>query len=116
MALKGELMASGMSAAEANKLGLDTFTAVTQAGSNQATALALTSNCVNVTAGTGGVIITQSHAMHAIANNSGANCIVYPPVGGTINGGTLNAGFTLSNGKTLLVFTAGTNYLANMSA
>lgn len=116
MALKGELMAAGMPAGQANKLGLDTFTAVTQTGSNQATALTLTSNCINVTAGTGGVIMSQTHAMHAIANNSGANCIVYPPVGGTINGGTLNAGFTLTTGKTLLVFTAGTNYLANMSA
>lgn len=116
MALKGELMAGGMPAAQAGRLGLDTLATVTQAGNSQATALSLTSNCVNVTAGTGGVIITQSHAMHCIANNSGANCIVYPPVGGTINGGTLNAGFTLTTGKTLIVFTAGTNYIANMSA
>jgi hypothetical protein len=116
MALKGELMASGMPSGQANRLGLDTFTVVTQVGSSQATALSLTSNCVNVTAGTGGVIITQTHAMHCIANNSGANCVVYPPLGGAINGGTVNAGFTLTTGKTLIVFSAGLNFIANMSA
>ncbi len=116
MALKSELMASSMSAAEANKLGLDPMATVTQLGSTQATALVLAANCVNVTAGTGGILLQSSQGMYYIANNAGANCIVYPPIGGTINGGTLNAGFTLTTGKTLIVFSAGLNYLANMSA
>lgn len=117
MALKSELMARGIAAGPAGALGLDALATLTALGSNQAGAAPLVSNCTNVNAGSGaGVIISQTHAMHAIINSSGGNVTLYPPVGSSINGGTVNAGFTLTTGKTCLVFTAGTNFIANLSA
>lgn len=116
MALKGDLMASSLPAQAANKLGFDALTAFAAAGASQTTATTLTSNCANVSSGSGGVIIGQPDGINVIVNTSGGAVNVYPPVGGTINGGTLNAAFSLTNNKTLIVFSAGLNYIANMSA
>lgn len=119
MALKSELMASGMSGAEANRLGLDGLATLTATGASQGAAAPLLSNFTNVNAGSGaGVILSQSHAMHCIINTTGGNVLIYPPVGGTINPSILaqNAAFTLTTGKTALIITGGTNFFANMSA
>lgn len=116
MALKSDFMALGIAAAVAAKLGFDPLTVFAAAGSSQATATTLTANNSNITSGTGGVIIGLPNETNLIMNNSGSNITVYPPVGGTINGGTLNAGFTLTSAKSLRIDAAGTNYIANMSA
>jgi|SRR6185312_6391187 len=117
MALKTELMARGIPAGPAGQLGLDALATLTAVGNSQATAAALVSNCTNINAGSGdGVIISQVHAVHALINSSGGNVTLYPPVGSSINGGAANAGFTLTTGKTTLVFEAGTNYIAVQSA
>lgn len=118
MALKSELMAASMPPALASKVGYDPMATVAAAGSSQATATSLTANCSNVTSGSGGVILGPSEVRDPvlIVNNSGGTVSVYPPVGGTINGGTLNAAFSLTNGKALSINAVGTNYIANMSA
>ena len=116
MALKSELMARGIPAGPAGQLGLDGLATLSAAGSGQSSAAPLVSNCTNVNAGTGGVIISQTHAMHAIINSSGSSITLYPPVGSSINGQSANAGFTITNGKTCLVFEAGPNFIANLSA
>ena len=116
MALKSELMASSLPAAAAGRLGFDTITNVVPAGNSQATATAMPSNFVNLTTGTGGVIISQTQAMHLIINNSGANITIYPPVGSFINNGTVNAGFVLNSTLRATVFTAGNQFFVNLSA
>lgn len=116
MALKSDLMQSGVAAQLANKLGSDPLTTFAAAGNSQTTATTLSANTANITSGSGGVIIGHVDEINLIVNNSGGAVNVYPPVGGTINGGTLNAAFSLTNGKALIVFPAGTNFIANMSA
>ena len=116
MALKGDLMAASLPPSAASKLGFDPLTTVAAAGSSQASATVLAANCTNITSGTGGVIIGLPEEIQLIMNNSGSSISLYPPVGGTINGGTVNAAYSLTNGKATTVFPAGTNFIANQSA
>src|SRR6185437_2558533 len=117
MALKQELMASSLPWQAANKIGLDALTAFAAAGSTQATATALTSNCFNVSSGSGGgVILPANTEMFFGINSSGGNVTLYPPIGSSINGGAVNSGFTMTTGKTVFGIPAGTNILVNMSA
>ena len=117
MALKQELMASSLPAAAASKLGVDTLTSITPAGSTQGTATALSSNFVTLaTASAGGVIISQTHAMHMIINASGNTQTIYPPVGSAMNNGTVNAGVTLANSARMLIMSAGTQFFTITSA
>jgi len=117
MALKQELMASSLPWQAANKLGLDTLTAFAAAGSGQSTATALTSNCFNVSSGSGGgVILPANTELFVGVNSSGGNVTLYPPVGSAINGGSVNAGFTMTTGKAVFGIPAGTNIIVNMSA
>ena len=118
MALKGELMASSLPAAAANKLGFDAQATVSAAGTTQGTATTLVSNFSNVTtaAANSGVIIGRANEINVVINN-GANPVkVYPPSGHAINGGSANAAFTVTNGKAAIFYPAGTNWCANMSA
>lgn len=120
MALKQELMASSLPAAAAGKLGYDApATAVAAAGSTQAGATPLTSNFSIVTSGgAGGVIITETKAptIVIVASGAGGNITVYPPVGGSINGGTANAGFVVATSKQAIFIPAGLNWVAILSA
>lgn len=113
-------MAASAPSALASKIGFDTPAAtVAAAGSSQATATSLTSNFSIVTSGgAGGVIITEKHAPTAVAVASGAGgtITVYPPVGGTINSGSANAGFAVAVGKQALFIPAGLNWIAILSA
>ena len=79
-------------------------TGLTAAGTTQTTALALTAdvNSVGTTALSSGVILpaTASQSDTVVVFNGGANALeVYPPVGGTINGGATNAGVSLATLK-----------------
>lgn len=120
MALKAELMATGMPATQASKIGFDTPAgAVAAAGSTQGGATALVSNFSVVTSGgAGGVIITEKFAPCAVAVASGAGgtITVYPPVGGTINNLAANAGFAVAVNKQALFIPAGLNWIAILSA
>ena len=117
MALKSELMAAGMPVGQASKIGFDTPNiTVAAAGANQAAATPLVSNFAIIASGSGGVIINERHSMTCVFNNSGGAVNVYPPVGSSINAGAANAAFSLSNGKSALIVSAGTNFMLNMSA
>lgn len=118
MATKAELMAVGMPASQANRLGYDTFTAVTSAGSTQLTATVAAGNASKVTCAIGGSgMRLNSSEQQGLVYNIGPQVLtVYPIVGGTINGLAINAGIQLAAGKSATLFADGLNTIANISA
>lgn len=92
-------------------------------GSTQATALLLPSdvNVVITTAASTGVILAANPAPgdEIVVANLGANALlVYPPLGGTIQGGSTNAGFSVAAGKSakFVARTGSLNFIALLSA
>lgn len=77
--------------------------ALTATGTNQATALALTSDwneVTNVAAGSGVLLQALQAGQSQIVFNQGAHPLnVYPPPGGTINALAVNAPFALAAGS-----------------
>lgn len=116
MAQKQELMASGLPYEASKQLGFDSLTTVAAAGSGQTSATLPPSNCINVTSGSGGVIMPADTAFFMGVNNSGGTITLYPPVGSAINGGSANAGFSWTNAKMVLAIPVGLNILVNLSA
>lgn len=114
MPLKSELMASGMSAAEASKLGLDPVAAFTAAGTTQATATVLSGNVANVTTSAigAGVMVGFSREKNVVFN-AGPNVLtIYPPVGSTILGQAVNVGIQLAPSQTAILEGDGTTLVA----
>lgn len=107
MTIKANVTGTGNSAASANAIVGGVITTIASAGSNAATATLLPrATNIFITTGTGGVIIppgtgtTQGLAAGdtiRVINQSGANCIVYPPTGGTINAAS---SLTVANNQT----------------
>jgi hypothetical protein len=117
MPTKAELMATGLPAATAAKLGLDTLTAFTAAGTTQGTATLLTANFANVTNNTinGGVILGAPFETTMIYNSGPNTLLIYPPVGGTFVGLSQNAGFTLATANSVIINGDGINFIAVLS-
>lgn len=107
MALKSDLMATGMPAAQAKRLGFDPAATFAAAGSGQSSATTLTSNHAIVSSGSGGVIMADAEQMYFVQNGLGGNLTVYPPVGGTFTGESQNAGLTVPTGKSVWIDPAG---------
>lgn len=107
MALKSELMAMGMPASLAKRIGFDAAVNFAAAGSGQTTATVLTSNHAIVNSGSGGVIMGDAEQMFYVQNALGGNLTVYPPVGGTFTGQSQNAGLTVPTTKSLWIEPAG---------
>ena len=111
-----EMSSSGLSALAAQAvLGSRSLT-VTAAGTTQATATAM-SSALNVittcTEAAGGVLLPVNDLGDSIrvVNATSANCRVYPPSGGALNGGTANIPFTLgANSAADFVQTGTANY------
>lgn len=79
-------------------------TGLAASGSSQATALPLTNNAFHefttVGSSTGAILPSGTPPSEVAIFNNGANTLtIYPPVGGTIDGGTANASISLSNGS-----------------
>ena len=123
------IMSTGQSAQAALSIsGLiaDNLTAI---GANQAGALLVTGDnnvFTTVAAGTGAILPATATVSQGVQPgdevqiaNLGANPLsVYPPIGGTIQGGAANAAYAVPVGKTA-VFTArpgGTSWIALLSA
>ena len=109
MPITSRLTAQGFTTDWAQAIIGDASTGLTAAGTNQATAYAIVSpfsQFSTVAASTGAILPAQCLANDSVAAyNAGANTLtVYPPVGGTINGGSVNAGVSVST-KTLTRFT-----------
>jgi len=118
MPLKSELMSSGLTALQANLLAQDPASAaLTATGTTQGTALALTSNfSVFGTVGSNTGAILGAPGMYLIVNGGANPLLLYPPVGGNINGGTVNASFSVTNAKSAIAISNGLTWFVNLSA
>jgi hypothetical protein len=100
-------MAMGMPWELARVLGFDPPTTFTAAGSSsQANATLLTANHAIVTTTTTnqGVIIGDAQQMWYVQNSVGGNTVnVYPPVGGTFSGLSLNAAIAVPSAKAIFI-------------
>lgn len=118
MSTPAELMAAGLPALQANSLGSDTATGVVAAGSSSQTAatkLSVAFNEIATAASNSGVMLTPFSDFHLIFNGGANAVLVYPPVGGFMNG-SLNASFSVGNGKSGFFFRAGNRYIGHLSA
>lgn len=93
----------GMSATARTSLGGTVAKAQTSVGTTQATALKIGSDhtqFTTVAASSGAVLPAPNAGEWRSVFNGGANALtVYPNVGGTINGGSVNAGVSVAAGK-----------------
>jgi len=99
----------------------DVATSLTASTTTQATATAITADVSVFTtvASTGAVILPSGGAADIlIMNNQATNAlIVFPPIGGTINGGSANASYSQAVSKCACYVTAdGLNWYAMTSA
>lgn len=115
MALRSVLMAVGMPAPMATKFGYDPVQAVTAAGTTQATAQALNTNCASVTTSAinAGVIINQPNDDNYIINAGPNTLTVYPPVGSNFQALAANVGLQVAVGDALMTKGCGTTLLAS---
>jgi hypothetical protein len=99
----------------------DVATALTASTTTQATATAITADISVFTtvASTGAVILPSGGAADILIMNGQATnaLIVFPPIGGTINGGSANASYSQAVSKCARYVTAdGLNWYAMTSA
>jgi len=91
---------AGLSAVTAKAITGTTANALTATGSTQAGALPLpadTCKFTTVGSGTGALIPPSNPGDAGTVYNGGANALLlYPPVGGTINGLSANAGYSIA--------------------
>lgn len=121
MTAKSELMASGLVANLANKLGQDgPSTGLTATGTNQAGALALTAtmNVFSTVAASSGCLLPNAEGKDVIiVVNNGANTLsVYPSGTQTINGGSASAAISVPAGKSAFLIGNGIVWGAVISA
>lgn len=122
MAFGQSLMAFGLSPFTTSAILGDVANGLTAVGTTQANALALSAvNSIITTAaaGTGVRLMPTGTSDDVWVVNLGANALlVYPVVGGSIQGGAANASFSIPAGKTAM-FTArdaSGNMFVNLSA
>jgi hypothetical protein len=112
MTIKANLTGSGIAPLAAIGIaGGNISNTLTAAGTNQATALVLTSlndiHVITTAAASTGAILpsTLSIGDQMVVVNGGANSItLFPPVGGKLNNGTANAGLAVAANKAAHVF------------
>lgn len=107
-----KMVRAGMWTEQAQAVAGGVNTGLTAAGTTQATALALVedNNFVGTTAAGTGVILQSNlkKGDRIYVFNGGANALlVYPPVGGTIDGAAANAGLSLATLKGAMFICAG---------
>ena len=98
MSLQQRITTSGLSAVNAQAIQGTVANGLTALGSTQATALQLTADVnyfTTVGAGTGCILPAMNAGDTVDVYNKGANALlIYPPVGGAINGLGTNAGYS----------------------
>lgn len=124
MSLTKELVSMGLHGSTAAAIGGSVATGLSGAGATQATATPITAvtsvfSTVALSQGAilpGGVQIGDE----LFVRNGGANALaVYPPVGGTINGGAANAAFSVTAAKGAVfkcLGNSGLDFIAILSA
>lgn len=101
MALKKELVGSGVWGGTADAVNGSVATGLTSAGTAYTDCLRLTAavNVLGTVGASSGVGLPNGATTgdHVYVRNGGASALaVYPPVGGTINGGSANAAVSLA--------------------
>ena len=112
-----ELMAGGMPATLANRLGSDVQTGVVAAGTTTADATVCTGEFIEIaTAGANSGIRLQDGGDTYVVRNGGASTVkVYPPTGSFMNG-TADAAFSVTNGKTAIIYRSDARFTGVLSA
>lgn len=115
MALASDLIGLGLPPELAVFLGQSDLTPFAAAGTSQGTATLLTASFANVTTASGktGLILNASSTLTRLffirnSPSSTLPLVIYPPGGGSINGGATNAGITIPVGGFALVQYEGT--------
>lgn len=119
MATQDKLVKAGMFANTANAVVGDMASALTAAGTTQATALVLVAdhNRIGTAALSSGALLRKVGGMQTVFNGGANPVAVYPPVGGTINSGAANAAFSVAATKSAVFISAdGVNFVAVLSA
>lgn len=100
MTSQNRLTVAGISAIAADAIQGTVANNLTATGSTQATALSLPADInkfTTVAASTGALIQPSNSGDSGTVYNGGANALLlYPPVGGTINGLSANAGYSIA--------------------
>ena len=119
MSTQDKLARVGFWSEAAKAINGDVATAQTAAGTTQADAFALSADTTMFgTVGAGAGAILRAVPGRQMIYNGGANaCLVYPPVGGTINSGAANASFSVATTKSAQFYSAdGVTFVAVLSA
>lgn len=123
MALSTNLVGVGIAPEAARRLGEGTILAVTAAGTTtaDATVLSAQTKVANMTAsGSDGIRFNTNmplNELHYIYNSSGSTGKFYPPTGGNLNGGSTDAGVSLTTLKTVMCYrVSSTLVLYNITA
>ena len=119
MALKTELMAAGLPAGAAGQIGQDAVSTIAAAGTNQATATAITSTftIISTAPASSGVVAKSTSDGPQLIYNGGANTLkVYGNGTETINGIAGSTGVSVPTLKSVLLIGAGTGSIAVISA
>lgn len=111
MASVKKLMAAGLSSLSANSAAGQISPELTATGSTQGTALLLNSdiNIFGTVALNTGAILNPDYESCFIFNGGAATLSLYPPDGGSIDGGTTNSAVSIVSGAKVLVFRGNTS-------
>jgi hypothetical protein len=114
VALKSELMALGMQASLAKRLGFDPPANFTAAGTAQIGATVLTSNhaIVATSGGATAVVMADVEQMYFITLTTSTSALVFPPSGANFTGLSANASITVPQNKSLFIEPAGSSGIA----
>lgn len=109
MALNRELVACGLFRNQASAATGSVATGLTATGTTQATALLLTSaiNGFGTVGGSSGCRLPTGASLgdaYVIYNGGSSSLSMYPPLGGTINGGSTNAAVALAAGDSATIY------------
>ena len=102
MAKREKLLRAGLSPAAAEML-VGEVQSLASAGSSATDATKITGEIVLVASGSGGAILpaSQKGDTYLLKNESGNNCVLYPPTGATINATT---SVTVATAESCVIF------------
>lgn len=121
MPSSGELIGLGESPRLAGLIG-NLPSAKTGVGTAQATATPITTNFTVLTTSTGQTAfvlptVAAGSGPYIVSNANSDTALVFPPSGGTIQGGSANASFSVAQNKTAMFFkTSATAWVVNLTA
>lgn len=106
MAIVENLMSTGIPPGAAKSIVGTISGSLTATGTNQATALQLYHdfNVFDTVALNTGCKLSAAIQICFVVNGGDEGLAVYPPTGGTINGGSTNAAVSLASGGRMLIF------------